>query len=47
MKKPTKLSPGYINPGMGVYLIKILIICLASGLYAIKYFWSSIKSFFK
>jgi hypothetical protein len=36
---------GYIDPGTGSYLIQIIIAVFASCLYAIKYFWSSIKLF--
>lgn len=41
----TKNAYGYIDPGTGSYILQIIIAGIAAGLYAIKYFWSSIKIF--
>jgi len=36
----------YIDPGSGSYILQLLIAGALGGLYAIKVFWSQIKSFF-
>jgi len=42
----TQSAYGYIDPGTGSYIIQLLIAGVATSLYAVKYFWSSIKIFF-
>ena len=36
---------GYIDPGTGSYIIQVLIAGTAAGLYTIKVYWKSIKTF--
>lgn len=37
---------GYIDPGTGSYLFQLLAAGLVGGLYAVKTYWSLIKSYF-
>ncbi|MFT6765692.1 MAG: hypothetical protein ACJAZS_000577 [Alteromonas naphthalenivorans] len=37
---------GYIDPGTGSYLLQLLAAGLVGGLYGIKTYWSTIKSYF-
>jgi membrane protease YdiL (CAAX protease family) len=37
----------YLDPGTGSYLLQIALAALVGALFAIRLFWSRIKSFFK
>ena len=36
----------YLDPGTGSYILQVLIAAIVGGLFAIKPFWTKIKSFF-
>ena len=38
---------GYIDPGTGSYVIQMLLAALFGALFAIKVFWTRLKSFFR
>ena len=37
----------YLDPGTGSYVIQVVIAAFLGGLFAIKMFWTKIKTFFK
>ncbi len=37
----------YLDPGTGSYIFQLLIAFLLGGIFAVKLFWNSIKTFFK
>ncbi|MDP2671617.1 MAG: hypothetical protein Q8P13_04150 [bacterium] len=42
----TKPAHAYLNPGTGSVLFQFMIIGIAGGLFTVKTYWSSIKTFF-
>jgi hypothetical protein len=42
-----RTSYAYIDPGIGSYILQVLLAVIIGGLFAIKIFWSKIIKFFK